>query len=733
MTDETKNTAAATAAPSLSVVIPFYNDEVYLEEAIRSAVAQPISDLEVIVVNDNPGERSTAFLDALADRYAIRVEPHATNRGLAAARNTGIEAATKDFVTFIDADDTFVAGALATNLAFAAECGSDITHTPTLSMFVGRLHPGPLRRDWLLFGREIRNTTIEECPQAQYIVSSWSSIYRRAFLNEKSVRFDEAQRKFEDRLFVLDALFAANTISFSAIAARIWRRRLGSITTGDRAFADIAMQMALLTKCIESAKRYAGAAGDRSIILQRELNHSICRVIWDVRVLHYDPDICPELEEARQALTKALQGLELRREVFADHPTMIISHLNKVGGRYGAVTRSMLIDAFEMVRDGKWKALYNWREAQRLPPNLHQIGGQKTTDKELILHIGLHKTGSTFLQRILERDRARLAEAGILFPETGFLGTVADNQRGAATPGHVGFPGALRHNNPAPFKRLRAEVEASDCDQVLISAENLSFPFDTPADRAVFLERAESYLGFFKRRRIIGVFRRPDEYIDRYYREHVFLATGWARRTAEQFAAELGPQMTDLRFLTGDWRAFAGGHIDLISYEAARARGLEAHFYDALGVAAPEGLTNGGATYPSPSPEQVLAGRMIAMARIEKHDKSLALGEFLAATAKAPRQKGFELFSPETRLRLIDEFAQKSSSYLADLGIEVPIDDWRTEADTQASLSGALAPEYMDAAINALANVAEEPFTPQPVPPTLSLYRFLNARFSRFW
>lgn len=78
---------------SLSVVIPFYKDEVYVEDAVVSALSQPIPDLEVIVVNDNPGPESGAFLAAMQERHEFRVVTHEVNRGLSAARNTGIEAA----------------------------------------------------------------------------------------------------------------------------------------------------------------------------------------------------------------------------------------------------------------------------------------------------------------------------------------------------------------------------------------------------------------------------------------------------------------------------------------------------------------------------------------------------------------------------------------------------------------------------------------------------------------
>lgn len=723
MTDETPQ-----GGPSLSVVIPFYRDEVYLEEAVASSAGQPIPSLEIIVVNDNPGEASDAFLADIARRFPVQIVRHEENRGLAAARNSGIDAARGRLVTFIDADDVFVAGALAANLAFAEETGADITHAPTLSMFVGRLHPQPLRRDHILFGRRIPDASFATAPEAQYIVSSWSSIYRRDFLLGKGVRFDEAQRKFEDRLFVLEAVFAAGRIAFSDVPARIWRRRLGSITTGEREMADIAMQLDLLSKCVAVARAYRDAGPGREMALQRELHHSISRVIWDVRVLDFMPEESPALDAARARFTAALNGLELKRAVFADLPTMKISHLWKASGGYGPVTWRGLLEAFALAREGRWDALVEWRRAQLLaaPAKI----APPRSEKELILHVGLHKTGSTFLQRMLERDRARLVGEGVLFPATGFLGAVADNRRGEATPGHVGFPGALRHGATGIFDRLRAEVEASDCERVLISAENLSYPFDTKEERALFLSRAVEAFAMFPRRRIVAVCRRPDEYVDRYWREHVFLGTGWARRTAEQFAAELGPQMTDMEFLTGDWKAFAAGNLSLIGYESA-GKGLHREFYAALGLAPPEGET-GAAAYPSPNAEQALAGRAVSMARIGKAAKAEALGAFLAATAGLPAAKGASTLSPAARLALIDGFARRSLPYLREHGVDAPVEAWRREAEA-APPPPALDPGYADAAIAALAEVWEEPFDVAANPWWLRFYRFGRGLAGRVW
>ena len=99
-------------APRFSVIIPTYGRPRYLAEAVDSVLAQTVRDLECIVVDDASPEP----IDVPSDPR-IRVVRLAANGGSAAARNAGIEAATGEFVTFLDDDDLFAADRLELALA----------------------------------------------------------------------------------------------------------------------------------------------------------------------------------------------------------------------------------------------------------------------------------------------------------------------------------------------------------------------------------------------------------------------------------------------------------------------------------------------------------------------------------------------------------------------------------------------------------------------------------------
>ncbi len=97
----------------VSVVVPAYNAGSYLKNAVDSLLLEPIPGLEIVVVDDGSTDGST---DAVQNA-AVRVV-HQPNRGEASARNVGVRSSSAPFVTFLDADDVIVPGALSSRLEY---------------------------------------------------------------------------------------------------------------------------------------------------------------------------------------------------------------------------------------------------------------------------------------------------------------------------------------------------------------------------------------------------------------------------------------------------------------------------------------------------------------------------------------------------------------------------------------------------------------------------------------
>jgi len=90
--------------PKFSIVIPLFNKENYIEETLQSVVQQTFKDFEVLLVNDCSTDSSLQKAISIIDTR-IKVIEHDKNKGLSAARNTGIKNAQASYITFLDADD----------------------------------------------------------------------------------------------------------------------------------------------------------------------------------------------------------------------------------------------------------------------------------------------------------------------------------------------------------------------------------------------------------------------------------------------------------------------------------------------------------------------------------------------------------------------------------------------------------------------------------------------------
>lgn len=95
----------------LSIVIPVYKVEATLRRCIDSVASQNFGDMEIILVDDASPDKCGHFCDTIAEGdKRIKVLHHKANKGLSAARNTGISIATGDYITFVDSDDHIARG-----------------------------------------------------------------------------------------------------------------------------------------------------------------------------------------------------------------------------------------------------------------------------------------------------------------------------------------------------------------------------------------------------------------------------------------------------------------------------------------------------------------------------------------------------------------------------------------------------------------------------------------------
>ena len=91
--------------PKVSVIVPVYNTEKYLEQCIDSITTQTLTEIEIIIVDDGSKKECADLCDALAKNDERIKVIHKQKEGLGMARNTGVEAAEGDYIGFVDSDD----------------------------------------------------------------------------------------------------------------------------------------------------------------------------------------------------------------------------------------------------------------------------------------------------------------------------------------------------------------------------------------------------------------------------------------------------------------------------------------------------------------------------------------------------------------------------------------------------------------------------------------------------
>lgn len=210
----------------VSVIIPVYNGEKYVAECLDNMMRQSYRNLEIIVVNDGSADRSVE----IAQRYPVKIIGFEKNRGLAAALNAGMDAATGEYLHFMDVDDRVNDSFYELMLSAAVETGSD-------AACGGMVNEPKPHRTMLFDERRVLSSLDEKLKETN--VGRWGYkvryLFRIEFLRSHGLRFEEG-RLIEDMPFSLQAIYHANRVVLVPGAIYTYILREGSImSTSDRA------------------------------------------------------------------------------------------------------------------------------------------------------------------------------------------------------------------------------------------------------------------------------------------------------------------------------------------------------------------------------------------------------------------------------------------------------------------------------------------------------------------
>jgi len=294
-------------ASDVSVIIPFYNRERYIDETVQSVLSQTLKPLEIIIVNDCSLETSRRCLDRYSGVCKIVDLP--VNVGLAASRNAGIEAARGRFIALLDDDDIWLPHKLEFQRRFLEEHPECSGVHSAVWWMVPQLPDTFYRRfgTWWEPAAEIRTgpMTLAEALMNDYWVIPSTMMFRTDVVRALG-GFDPQFRQCEDRDFIIR--FCAAGYKIAAIDEPLARlRREGHGSLSSRRWRIFRTDLKMCWKHRELYIQAYGWLGLAWFILDKlqEPTHGIPRVYGGVRrLLWFVQSKCPIKSNYKEPVLK---------------------------------------------------------------------------------------------------------------------------------------------------------------------------------------------------------------------------------------------------------------------------------------------------------------------------------------------------------------------------------------------------------------------------------------------
>ncbi|WP_447951997.1 glycosyltransferase family 2 protein [Chryseobacterium koreense] len=211
--------------PKLSIIVPIYNVEEFLEECINSILIQEFKDYELILVDDGSPDGCGKICDDYAAKDSRIKVIHKTNGGLSSARNAGIEVAAGRYLSFIDSDDFVSVDYFEKNMQYLVD-------HPEVDMLVAQVCYYDKLKSTTQYQHanllDNKTQVLEYLFSVDYIASAWINIYHSNIF--RGVRFPEG-RIYEDGYILPQIADRAEKVYVSDQGIYYYRKRENSITS----------------------------------------------------------------------------------------------------------------------------------------------------------------------------------------------------------------------------------------------------------------------------------------------------------------------------------------------------------------------------------------------------------------------------------------------------------------------------------------------------------------------
>jgi glycosyltransferase involved in cell wall biosynthesis len=260
--------------PKISIIVPIYNVEKYLEKCISSLLDQSFTDFELILVNDGSPDNCGKICDDFKEKDSRIKVIHLENGGVCRARNKGMELATGDFYVFVDSDDwvekdfmkDFVDHIEDDETLIIQDCNRDNDEKSETHFFGFQNKSFVLKED---FGKLFHEN-------AHYVPGGypWNKLYSAKIIKENNLQFDPAIKLADDEKWNFEYLVHIKKLKFVENANYHYIYNPGSISNQARPFERELTRFAFKAKFFDFAlKNYQLSEADKKKVTAEVERH----------------------------------------------------------------------------------------------------------------------------------------------------------------------------------------------------------------------------------------------------------------------------------------------------------------------------------------------------------------------------------------------------------------------------------------------------------------------------
>jgi glycosyltransferase involved in cell wall biosynthesis len=222
--------------PKLSVIVPFYNVQQFAPDTLRSLRLNARPDFEFVLVDDKSKDETPAILERAADELSdvaqVRLIHHEENGGLATARNTGLDAAQGEYLTFLDGDDWLAPGYLSELVSTIEELDVDFVRTDHVQATARArtVHRAPVGRRYEVLNPREAILPADRTTSVDYAYA-WAGAYHRRLLDRGLLHFTDGLRTAEDRPWIWKLHREAESFAVVGLLGVFYRRAVATSLT----------------------------------------------------------------------------------------------------------------------------------------------------------------------------------------------------------------------------------------------------------------------------------------------------------------------------------------------------------------------------------------------------------------------------------------------------------------------------------------------------------------------